>query len=87
MKCAAYLCEHFVVDLEKLRDPKGIMCDDMGSWCSNGTHPVYLTISIKPLKQARKGKVKDEMYKMIKRYYYHKTARDLNKTIFLIQGN
>lgn len=44
-------------------------------------------ISIIPLKQARKRKVKDEMYKMIKRYYYHKTARDLNKTIFLIQGN
>ena len=34
----------FVVDLEKLRDPKDITCDDMGSWCSNGTHPVYLTI-------------------------------------------
>ena len=83
----------FVVDLEKLRDPKDITCDDMGSWRANGTHPVYLTksrsgmISIIPLKQAVKGKVKDEMYKMIKRYYYHKTAKDLNKTIFLIQGN
>ena len=83
----------FVVDLEKLRDPKDVTCDDMGSWRSNGTHPVYLTknqsgvMSIIPLKQARKGKVKDEMYKMIKRYYYHKTARDLNKTTFLIQGN
>ena len=34
------LCEvqqHFVVDLEKLRDPKDIMCDDMGSSCSNGS--------------------------------------------------
>lgn len=33
----------FVVDLEKLKDPKDITCDDMGSWRSNGTHPVYLT--------------------------------------------
>ena len=83
----------FVVDLEKLRDPKDITCDNMGFWRSNGTHPVYLTnnqsgvISIILLKQASKGKVKGDMYKMIKRYYYHKTARDLNKTIFLIQGN
>ena len=83
----------FIVDLEKLRDPKNVTCDDMGSWHSNGAHSVYLTknqsgvVSIIPLKQVRKGKVKDEMYKMIKRYYYHKAARDLNKTIFLIQGN
>ena len=86
MKCSLRTCVNknalFVVDLEKLRDPKDVTCDDMGSWRSNGTHPVYLTknqsgvLSIIPLKQARKGKVKDEMYKVIKRYYYHKTARD-----------
>ncbi len=29
-----------IVDLKKLRDPKDIIsCDDMGSWCFNGTHP------------------------------------------------
>lgn len=83
----------FVVDLEKLRDPKDITCDDMGSWRSNGTHPAYLTknqsgvISTVSLKQVKKGKVIGSLYKMIKRYYYHKTAKDLNKTIFTIQGN
>ena len=82
-----------VVDLEKLRDPKDVTCDDMGSWRSNGTHSVYLTkslsgvISTVSLKQAKKGKVIGSMYKLIKRYYYHKTAKDLNKTIFSLQGN
>ena len=82
----------FVVDLEKLRNPKDITCDDMGSWRLNGTHPSYLIkhpsgeISLVS-KSARKGKMKENMYKMIKRYYYHKTARDLNKTIFVMQGN
>lgn len=33
----------FVVDMEKLRDPKDITCDDMGSWCLNGTHPSFIT--------------------------------------------
>ena len=33
----------FVVDLEKLRDPEDVTCDNMGSWCSSGTHPVYQT--------------------------------------------
>jgi len=82
----------FVVDLEKLKDPRDIRCDDMGSWRLNGTHPVYLKkspsgmISTVSLKQANKGKCKGETYKMVKRYYYHKTARDLHKTIFSIQG-
>ena len=83
----------FVVDLEKLRDPKDITCDDMGSWRLNGIHPSYITkhrsgeISLVSQKSANKGKMKEDMYKMIKRYYYHKTARDLNKTIFVMQGN
>ena len=83
----------FVVDLEKLRDPKDITCDDMGSWRLNGTHPSYITkhcsgeISLVSQKSANKGKMKEDMYKIIKKYYYHKTARDLNKAIFLMQGN
>jgi len=82
----------FVVDLEKLRNPKDITCDDKGSWHSNGTHPFYITksrsgvISAISQKSANKDKTKDDVYKMIKRYYYHKTVRDLNKTIFLMQG-
>ena len=44
-------------------------------------------ISLVSQKSANKGKMKEDMYKMIKRYYYHKTARDLNKTIFVMQGN
>ena len=83
----------FVVDMEKLRDPKDITCDDMGSWRLNGTHPSFITknrsgeISLISQRSASKGKMKEDMYKMIKRYYYHKTATDLNKTIFVMQGN
>ena len=59
----------FVVDLEKLTDAKDITCDDMGSWRSNGTHPVYLTksqsgvISTISLKQASKGKGDSQRFK------------------------
>ena len=65
----------------------------MGSWRLNGTHPSYVIkhpsgeISLVSQKSASKGKMKENMYKIIKRYYYHKITRDLNKTIFVIQGN
>ena len=82
-----------VVDLEKLSNPKDITCDDMGSWQSNGTHPAYVVkgksgvISTLSLKEAKRGKRSGDMYKLIKRYCYHKTANDLNKTIFSMTGN
>ena len=82
----------FVIDLQKLSDPKDISCDDMGSWRANGTHPSYVavdqmgTVTIVPRRKAEKGKFSGTQYKLIKRYYYHKTATDLQKTIFLMQG-
>lgn len=82
----------FVVDLEKLSDPKDISCDDMGSWRANGTHSSHVLVDRKGLittisqKKAKKGKSSGRQYKLIKRYYYHKTATDLQKTIFLMQG-
>ena len=81
----------FVVDLQKLSNPKDISCDDMGAWRANGTHPIYALIdrrgvitntSQKPLK----GKSPGRQYKLMKRYYYHKAATDLQKTIFIMQG-
>ena len=82
------------VFIEKLMSPKDVTCDDMESWRLNGTHPSYVIkhpsgeISLVSQKSKKsKSKMKENMYKIIKRYYYHKTARDLNKTIFVIQGN
>jgi len=71
-----------IVDLEKIKDPKDVTCDDMGSWRLNGTHPVYFTknakgeISTVSLTKAKKGKLEGKVFKMVKRYYYHKTATD-----------
>ena len=82
----------FVVDLGKLQDPKDINCDDMGSWRANGTHPSYVlvnnkgTISTLSQQKMKRGKVPGRQYKVVKRYYFHKTATDLNKTIFLVLG-
>jgi len=65
----------------------------MGSWRSNGTHPAFVVkgksgvISVLSLKEAKRGKCSGDIYKLIKRYYYHKTANDLNKTIFSMTGN
>ena len=59
----------FILDLEKLRNPKDITCDEMGSWCLNGTHPSHLIkhpygeISLVS-KSASKGKMKENIYKM-----------------------
>ena len=64
----------FVIDLEKLRDPKDISCDDMGSWRANGTRPSYILVDRKGFittisqKKAEKGKFSERQYKLIKRY-------------------
>lgn len=82
----------FVVDISKLRNHKDIGCDDMGSWRANGTHPTLLyvdrkgAVNVLSKKKATRDKFSGSQYKLIKRYYFHKTATDLNKTIFLMQG-
>ena len=50
----------FVIDLEKLRDPKDISCDDMGSWRANGTHPSYILVD-------RKGFITDSSLRYLER--------------------
>ncbi len=82
----------FVVDLDKISDPKDITCDDMGSWRANGTHACHVITNDKgdiisvAVSQKKISKHKGKHYKLTKRYYYHKTSTDLNKTIFLLQG-
>ena len=78
----------FVVDLKKLRNPKDVTCDDMGSWRSNGIHPAYVvqgksgvifTLSFKKL-------TGESIVVICTRHYYHKTANNLNK-IFSMTDN
>lgn len=82
----------FVVDLQMLSNPKDISCDDMGSWRANGTHASHFSVDRRGMltflsqKKASRGKAQGRQYKLVKRYYYHKTATDLQKNIFLMQG-
>jgi len=34
----------FVVDLRCLEKPKDVMCDDMGSWVSNGDYTAWVVV-------------------------------------------
>lgn len=82
----------FVVDLSKLSGPKDLTCDDMGSWRANGTHGCHVVTNgegdILRVAASRNkiNKIKGKHYKLTKRSFYHKTATDLNKTIFVLQG-
>ena len=81
----------FVVDLKQLSNPKDINCDDMGSWRANGTHRSDLLVNTKGniviLSQRKVDKSRQRwQYKLVKRYYYHKTATDLHKTTYIMEG-
>ena len=75
----------YIVDLDQLKTPKDIACDDMGSWCLNGTYRSSFLIT-------KKGniifspKTLQSQYKLIRRYYFNKSSQDLHKTICTIQG-
>ena len=81
----------FVVDLSALECVKDLNCDDMGSWQSNGVYRAWMDVDSngfvsshgksKPTKSSSSG-----IYVITKKYYVHKTSKDLKKTIVFLSG-
>ena len=79
----------FVVDLTMLKKTKDIFCDDMGSWNYNGVFIVWLKVDEDGFTTTY-GKVKpdrvDNLFRLTKKYFVHKTSNDLKKTVAFIAG-
>lgn len=76
----------FVIDLSKLKRTKDIFCDDMGSWKYNGVFVVWVDVAENGFTTTcTYGKIKPagakNMYRLTKKYFVHKTSRDLKKTV------
>ena len=80
----------FVVDLSKLRCTKDLYCDDMGSWHCNGIYKSWIEVDFTGYITIH-GKSKpllanENVYHITKKYFFHKTSKDLKKTISLLAG-
>ena len=79
----------FVVDLRCLEKPKDVMCDDMGSWVSNGDYTAWVVVdedgavdTVRSLtKPATEG-----MYFVRRKYYTLKGCPDFNRIVFFVEG-
>lgn len=79
----------FIVDLSALECVKDLNCDDMGSWQSNGVYRAWIHVdsngfvsSHEKLKPTKSSGV----YLVTKKYYVHKTSKDLKKIIVFLSG-
>ena len=80
----------FVVDMNKLANPKDIACDDMGVWKWNGSYRRWISVDEKGF-VAVLGKTLVEgssllCYHIWKRYYENKSSQDLKKMIVTLEG-
>ena len=80
----------FVVDMNKLANPKDISCDDMGVWKWNGSYRRWLAVDEKGIVTVL-GKTLAEPpstphYHIWKRYYENKSSQDLKKMIVTLEG-
>ena len=80
----------FVVDMSKLSNPKDVSCDDMGVRKWSGSYRRWLAIDGKGTTTVI-GKTLTEApstphYLIWKRYYEHKSSRDLRKMIVTLEG-
>lgn len=80
----------FVVDMNKLSNPKDIACDDMGVWKWNGSYRRWLSVDEKGVITIL-GKTLGEIpsvphYHIWKRYYENKSSQDLKKMIVTLEG-
>ena len=80
----------FIVDLSALECVKDLNCDDMGSWQLNGVYRAWVHVDSNGFVTSH-GKMKPTksstgVYLITKKYYVHKTSKDLKKTIVFLSG-
>ena len=82
----------FLVDMTKLRSPRDIVCDDMGSWKWGGSYRMWLSLDetgfVAVIGKAKPDSIDPELsyFRIWKRYYENKSSSDLKKIIVTIEG-
>lgn len=80
----------FVVDLSALECVKDLNCDDMGSWQSNGVYRAWINVDsngfVSSHGKSKPIKSSASVYLITKKYYVHKTSKDLKKTFVFLSG-
>jgi len=76
--------------MSKLRSTKDLDCDDMGSWHCGGIYKSWLEVDftgyITLHGKSKPSVVNDNFYHTTKKYFTHKTSKDLKKTVSLVAG-
>ena len=79
----------FVVDLHCLEKPKDVMCDDMGSWVSNGDYTAWVVVDEDGAVDTVKSQTKpatEGMCFVRGKYYTLKGCPDFHRMVFFVQG-
>ena len=82
----------FLVDVTKLRSPRDILCDDMGTWKWGGSYRKWLSADeagfVAVIGRTKPDTADSEYsyYHIWKRYYDNKSSSDLKKIVVTIEG-
>ena len=80
----------FIVDLKHLKNPKDILCDELGSWKCNGCHHTWVVVDefgIADVCGKKKPSDKDgALYRVTKKYYNNKGSPDFNRMVVFLEG-
>ena len=79
----------FIVDLNKLKSPKDILCDDMGVWNWGGSTKRWISVDKHGFVTFLKNKpesVSSNIYRVWKRYYALKSSPDVKRMIIVLEG-
>ena len=78
----------FVVDLSQLEKPEDIRADDLGSWVCNGKRCNQCEVEDDQVMEIFSGPSiqRENMYRLVRRYYRHATSSDFRRTIAEIYG-
>ena len=80
----------FIIDLKRLKHPKDILCDELGSWKCNGCHHTWVVVNedgIAEICGKNKPCNKDgALYRITKKYYSNKGSPDFRRMVVFLEG-
>lgn len=80
----------FIVNLAKLSSVKDLYCDAMGAWRCNGVYHSWLKVDdsrfVTSYGKSKPAAAASNVYNMTRKYFLHKTSRDLKKTVAFLSG-
>ena len=78
----------FVVDLNRLKSPKDVLCDDMGTWKWNGSYHKWCLVDAEGCVKILTSKADSDKscYRIWKRYYFLQASPDVKKMVVMLEG-